>query len=136
MCPAFSIKTPWLTFPLSLSSAASAIAGNTFLRSLAGAGFPLFATYMFNGLGIEWAMTLLGCVAVLLIPIPIAFYKWGHLLRARSKFAPTPPPAAAFSSGDDEDDAAAIADGEKIATPNSAAGSIRRKDAAADGNGV
>ena len=90
---------------------------------------------MFNGLGIEWAMTLLGCVAVLLIPIPIAFYKWGHLLRARSKFAPTFPPVGANSSGD-EDDVAAIADAEKVATPNSAAGSIRQKDAAAAGNGV
>ncbi|KAK7948167.1 uncharacterized protein PG986_009053 [Apiospora aurea] len=75
-----------------LMFAASAIAGNTFLRSLCGAGFPLFASYMFNGLGINYAATLLGCVAALLAPIPVIFYMYGHRIRAKSNFAPTPPP--------------------------------------------
>ncbi|KAL3467557.1 major facilitator superfamily domain-containing protein [Aspergillus heterothallicus] len=65
--------------------AASAIAAHTFLRSLAGSVFPLFATYMFEGLGIEWALTLLGCVAAGLIPIPIVLYIYGARLRAKSK---------------------------------------------------
>ncbi|KAI0900991.1 MFS general substrate transporter [Annulohypoxylon nitens] len=78
-----------------LMFAASAIAGNTFLRSLCGAGFPLFATYMFNGLGIEWAATLLGCVAAILVPIPVVFYLYGHKIRAKSHFAPTFPPIGA-----------------------------------------
>ena len=73
-------------------SAASAIAGNTFLRSLAGAGFPLFSSYMFEGMGIQWASTLLGCVAAVLVPIPVIFYLYGHRIRAKSAFAPTPPP--------------------------------------------
>ncbi|KAI9712541.1 MAG: hypothetical protein M1812_006850 [Candelaria pacifica] len=72
-----------------LMFAASAIAANTFLRSLAGAGFPLFATYMFQGMGIQWASTLLGVVAALLVPIPVWFYVSGHKIRAKSKFAPT-----------------------------------------------
>ncbi|EQB44397.1 putative transporter [Colletotrichum sp. SAR 10_70] len=72
-----------------LMFAASAIAGNTFLRSLCGAGFPLFASYMFNGMGIEYASTLLGCVAVVLAPIPVIFYIWGHKIRAKSAYAPT-----------------------------------------------
>ncbi|KAI0137242.1 polyamine transporter 1 [Xylariales sp. AK1849] len=72
-----------------LMFAASAIAGNTFLRSLAGAGFPLFSSYMFNGMGIQWAATLLGCVAALLVPIPVIFYLYGHKIRAKSQFAPT-----------------------------------------------
>ncbi|KAI2634388.1 MFS general substrate transporter [Hypomontagnella submonticulosa] len=74
-----------------LMFAASAIAGNTFLRSLCGAGFPLFSTYMFNGLGIQWASTLLGCVAALLVPIPVIFYLYGHKIRAKSRFAPILP---------------------------------------------
>ncbi|KAK3708861.1 hypothetical protein LTR37_011191 [Vermiconidia calcicola] len=53
--------------------AASAIAANTFLRSLAGAGFPLFARQMILGMGTQWAGTLLGCVAIVLIPVPICF---------------------------------------------------------------
>ena len=73
---------------LIFNSAASAIAANTFLRSLAGAVFPLFATYMFDGIGVNWSGTLLGCVAALLAPIPVIFYKYGHKIRQRSKFAP------------------------------------------------
>ncbi|KAL2256816.1 hypothetical protein VTK26DRAFT_1077 [Humicola hyalothermophila] len=78
-----------------LMFAASAIAGNTFLRSLAGAGFPLFSRYMFEGMGIEWAATLLGCVGALLVPIPVVFYLYGHKIRERSSYAPTAPPPAA-----------------------------------------
>ncbi len=74
-----------------LMFAASAIAGNTFMRSLAGASFPLFSRYMFDGMGIEWASTLLGCVAAALVPIPIIFYLYGHKIRARSSVAPTFP---------------------------------------------
>lgn len=73
------------------NSAASAIAANTFLRSIMAAGFPLFAEQMFNGLTIKWAGSLLGFVALALIPVPIAFYFYGAKLRAKSKFAPTPP---------------------------------------------
>jgi DHA1 family multidrug resistance protein-like MFS transporter len=75
-----------LTF---FKSAASAIAANTFLRSLAGAGFPLFSQYMFAGLGVNWAGTLLGCVAAVLVPIPVAFYIYGHKIRQRSAYAPS-----------------------------------------------
>jgi DHA1 family multidrug resistance protein-like MFS transporter len=74
-----------------LMFAASAIAANTFLRSLAGAGFPLFATYMFNGMGVNWAGTLLGCVALCLVPIPICFYIYGARIRSHSSFAPILP---------------------------------------------
>lgn len=71
------------------ASAASAIAANTFLRSIAGAVFPLFSTYMFDALGVNWAGTLLGFVALVLVPIPILFWKYGAKIRERSKFAPT-----------------------------------------------
>ncbi|KAL8781743.1 MAG: hypothetical protein Q9213_005880 [Squamulea squamosa] len=74
-----------------LMFAASAIAANTFLRSICGAVFPLFATYMFQGLGVEWAGSLLGFVALALVPIPVVFWKFGARIRARSSFAPTMP---------------------------------------------
>lgn len=91
-----------------LMFAASAIAANTFLRSLAGAGFPLFSRYMFQGMGIQWASTLLGCVAAVLVPIPVVFWMYGHRIRARSAYAPTapapaPPGTASSSEGDDEE---------------------------------
>ncbi|ORY11887.1 major facilitator superfamily domain-containing protein [Clohesyomyces aquaticus] len=71
-----------------LMLAASAIAANTFLRSLFGAISPLFASYMFDGMGIQWALTLLGCFASLLAPVPIIFYFKGAYIRKVSKYAP------------------------------------------------
>jgi DHA1 family multidrug resistance protein-like MFS transporter len=74
-----------------LMFAASAIAANTFMRSLAGAGFPLFSQYMFKALGVNWAGTLLGCVALILVPIPVCFLIYGERIRQKSAFAPTKP---------------------------------------------
>lgn len=67
--------------------AASALAGNTFLRSAFGAAFPLFARQMFVNMEIKWAGTLLGCFAAVLIPVPFLFYKFGARIRAKSKYA-------------------------------------------------
>lgn len=89
--------------------AASAIAGNSFLRSLAGAGFPLFSTYMFDALGVNWAGTLLGCVAFCLVPIPIAFYYYGARIRQKSAFAPTKP-MEPISEDDDTDASTALSE--------------------------
>lgn len=87
--------------------AASAIAANTFLRSLAGAGFPLFATQMIEGMGVQWAGTLLGCVAIALVPLPVIFYLKGAKIRERSTFAPT------FSAANKANDAPSESDPEK-----------------------
>ncbi|KAG9678315.1 MFS general substrate transporter, partial [Aureobasidium melanogenum] len=86
-----------------LMFAASAIAANTFLRSLCGAGFPLFATYMIDGMGIQWAGTLLGCFAFLLVPLPILFYMKGAQIRGKSNFAPTFPIANKASANPDDE---------------------------------
>lgn len=67
--------------------AASALAGNAFLRSAFGAAFPLFALQMFEGMKIKWAATLLGCFSALLTPVPFLFYKYGKQIRTKSKFA-------------------------------------------------
>jgi hypothetical protein len=53
-----------------MMSAASALAANMFMRSVLAAAFPLFASYMFNRLGLDWGMSLLGFIAVGMIPIP------------------------------------------------------------------
>lgn len=66
--------------------AASALAGNTFLRSAFGAAFPLFARQMFTGMKIKWASTLLGGIAALMVPVPFAFYFYGKKVREKSKY--------------------------------------------------
>lgn len=118
-------------------SAASAIAGNTLLRSLAGAGFPLFSTYMFNGMGIQWASTLLGCVAAALVPIPVIFYIYGHRIRKRSAYAPTPPPGQHPLARNGNDDSETAPELEKETDGEVAArGTAPVKHEAAIGNGV
>ncbi len=44
---------------------------------------------MIEGMGVQWAGTLLGCFAFLLVPLPIVFYLKGAKIRERSTFAPT-----------------------------------------------
>lgn len=66
---------------------ASALAGVGLIRNLAGAGFPLFGTQLFENEGFNWAGTILGCLAILLVPIPFILERFGTRLRARSPFA-------------------------------------------------
>ncbi|KAK3673636.1 hypothetical protein LTR78_006541 [Recurvomyces mirabilis] len=68
-----------------LPIAASTVAANVMLRSAIASGFPLFSKQMFANLGVQWAGTLLGCLAVLMIPIPLGFYLLGPKLRNRSR---------------------------------------------------
>ena len=67
--------------------AASVLAGNDFIRSMFGAGFPLFARAMYVNLGVGWASTLLALLACAFVPIPILLYKYGERIRMASKHA-------------------------------------------------
>ena len=53
-----------------------------------GAAMPLVAKPMFNKLGVGPAMSILGGVATLMIPVPFLFMKYGLALRKKSRFAP------------------------------------------------
>ncbi|KAL2072390.1 hypothetical protein VTL71DRAFT_11733 [Oculimacula yallundae] len=64
--------------------AASALAGNSVVRSIVGGTLPLAGPRMYTALSPQWAGTLLGLVQVILIPIPFVFYKYGDRIRARS----------------------------------------------------
>ncbi|CAN9180849.1 unnamed protein product [Alternaria alternata] len=67
----------------------SAIAVNTFIRSFAGAFFPLFTHAMYHNLGVPWASSLLAFICVVFLPVPILFYIYGARIRKKSKWAPT-----------------------------------------------
>ena len=67
--------------------AASVLAANSVLRSLFGAAFPLFATSMYNNLGIHWASTIPAFLALMCVPFPFLFYRYGPAVRKRCKFA-------------------------------------------------
>lgn len=84
-----SIFLPCLNYIIDcyLVFAASALAGNTLLRSAFGGVFPLFALQMFEKMQIKWAATLLGAFGACLIPVPFLFYKYGKKIRLKSKYA-------------------------------------------------
>lgn len=68
--------------------AASALAAATVLRSLAGFGFPLFSSYMYDALGYGWGNSLLAFIAIVVgWPAPFLLWKYGPLLRQKSPFA-------------------------------------------------
>lgn len=67
--------------------ATSAIAANTFLRSVFAAAFPLFVNPMYHKLGIPWASSVFAFLGVLLIPIPFIFSRYGKRIRARGKYS-------------------------------------------------
>ncbi|KJA21691.1 hypothetical protein HYPSUDRAFT_77725 [Hypholoma sublateritium FD-334 SS-4] len=68
--------------------AASGLAAVSFLRSLAGFGFPLFAPAMYAKLGYGKGDTILACVAIGLgCPAPVLLWKYGKRIRMSSKYA-------------------------------------------------
>jgi len=67
--------------------AASVLAANSVLRSCFGAVFPLFTSQMYARLGIHWASSIPGFLAVACIPFPFLFYKYGGAIRAKCKYA-------------------------------------------------
>ncbi|KAN0065356.1 GTPase-activating protein [Thecaphora frezii] len=79
------------TYPLYI---ASVYAGNDFARSMIGGALPLVARAMFNNLQangpkafpVSWGCTLMGCISIAMIPIPILLYIFGPKLRSWSKY--------------------------------------------------
>ncbi|GAB7361428.1 hypothetical protein MBLNU230_g1484t1 [Neophaeotheca triangularis] len=70
-----------------LFDANSAIAANTFVRSFIAAAFPMFATSLYEGLGVQWATSVLAFACLALTPAPILFYVYGKRIRGWSTYA-------------------------------------------------
>lgn len=63
--------------------AASALAANTFFRSLGGCFLPLAGLKLFASLGVGWGNSLLGFIAIAFLPMPFLFFRYGAYLRSR-----------------------------------------------------
>lgn len=57
------------------------------MRNAFASSFPLFATFMFKGMKIQYAGTLLALLGTISAPFPFILYKYGPKIRANSKFA-------------------------------------------------
>jgi multidrug resistance protein len=63
-------------------TAASALAALSLSRSLFGAFLPLAGPPLYEALGLGWGNTLLGCIGLAFVPVPLLFYKYGERVRA------------------------------------------------------
>ncbi|KAJ5973810.1 hypothetical protein N7481_011020 [Penicillium waksmanii] len=79
----FIYASNYLTYSYGMY-AASALAGNSVIRSVLGGVLPLVGSYMYDSLGPNWSGTLLGLLEVAIVPIPFVFYKYGHKIRMKS----------------------------------------------------
>ncbi|THW24169.1 MFS general substrate transporter [Aureobasidium pullulans] len=62
----------------------SVLAGNDLIRCSVGSVFPLFAPHMFHQLGVDWASSLSGFLAIAFVPIPYLLYRYGKKTRMSS----------------------------------------------------
>jgi hypothetical protein len=57
------------------------------LGQIMGAALPFAANPMYRTLGVQWASSLLGFVAVIMSLIPFTFWIYGEIILKRSKWA-------------------------------------------------
>ncbi|EST09673.1 Major facilitator superfamily [Kalmanozyma brasiliensis GHG001] len=70
--------------------AASVLAANSVIRSLFGFAFPLFTSNMYSiggRNGIHWGPAIGGLLALICLPFPFVFYKYGGKIRENCKYA-------------------------------------------------
>lgn len=63
--------------------ASMALASVTMMRYLIAGGMVVAARPMYEGIGVHWTMTLLGCVALMLVPATFLLYRYGSRLREK-----------------------------------------------------
>jgi DHA1 family multidrug resistance protein-like MFS transporter len=66
---------------------AIALASITMVRYFIAGGMVIAARPMYEGIGVHWTLTLLGCIAVILTPAPLVFWRYGAKLRKKSPYA-------------------------------------------------
>lgn len=69
--------------PLYGASASSAMMMTRYMLSFA---FPMFALKLFQALGVGWATTILACCTLVLAPVPWLFWRYGEMLRRKSRY--------------------------------------------------
>jgi MFS family permease len=75
------------TFDAFESSAASALSVGAFVRYIAAGIMVPVSIPMYENLGVHWTLTLLGCISLILTPVPFVMWKFGYVIRKRSRVA-------------------------------------------------
>lgn len=69
--------------------AASALVFSTLSRYLCAGSMAVVAIPFYKNVGHHWTVTILAGFSLLLAPIPFVFYRYGHIIRRKSRFAVT-----------------------------------------------
>lgn len=64
-----------------------ALSFNTFTRYIIAGIMVEVAPSMWQNPGVQWTLTAMGCVGLILVPVPYIFFWWGPQIRARSQYA-------------------------------------------------
>ncbi|KAH8163491.1 hypothetical protein CIB48_g4757 [Xylaria polymorpha] len=68
------------------TNVASATSANSLARYGLAAVFPLLSLPLYQNLGVAWASSLLGFISIALLPLPWLLFKFGKLIRSKSKY--------------------------------------------------
>ncbi|KAI1078916.1 major facilitator superfamily transporter [Whalleya microplaca] len=66
---------------------ASALTFVALVRYVAAGGMTVVGIPFYENMGTHYTLTILGSISCLLAPIPYVLYRWGYLIRKRSKYA-------------------------------------------------
>ncbi|KKY33281.1 putative major facilitator superfamily transporter [Diaporthe ampelina] len=66
---------------------ASALTLTALVRYVAAGGMTVVGIPFYENMGVHYTLTILACISCVLVPVPYVLYKWGYLLRKRSKYA-------------------------------------------------
>lgn len=69
------------------TSSSTALGSITMVRYLASGGMVVVSRPMYENLGVHWTLTVLGGIAVVMVPVPFVLWRLGEGIRGRSKFA-------------------------------------------------
>ncbi|KAB8201350.1 major facilitator superfamily domain-containing protein [Aspergillus parasiticus] len=67
--------------------AASALGFMTVSRYCAAGGMTVVGIPFYHNLGVQYTLTILACISVLMTPVPYVFWFWGERIRGMSRFA-------------------------------------------------
>ena len=68
---------------------ASALASLQMFRLVAAGVMAVVAELMYKKLGVHWALSVLGFIALVFLPVPYVLFVWGWRVREWSRYSPT-----------------------------------------------
>lgn len=66
---------------------ASALTFTALVRYVVAGGMTVAGIPFYDNMGVRYTLTILASISCVLVAVPYALYRWGHLLRKRSKYA-------------------------------------------------